>query len=317
MKRNWTAKTATTPKPAKLPKRTAPAIAILLAATACGGGSSNDQTDVGTGGGAADEAASADQPEFGSHEFGLSWEELAIRIENVEASIGTCMADAGFDYVPVDFDGVTAAMGADGTAPGVSDDDYLAQYGFGISTRVGEPDPVIAASRGPQNQAIFDGLAATDQVAYSRSLLGENVDATFARALEDEDFSETGGCTRAAVEEFFSEEELSASYVNPGDAQLESDPRLVEALSAWSDCMADEGYQYGHPDDVEDGVRDEFDAVVGDGDPTNLSATAAAALTELQGFERAVAAVATSCEEDIVDPVVEQIETEIYGSPQS
>ena len=52
------------------------------------------------------------------------------------------------------------------------------------------------------------------------------------------------------------------------------------------------------------------------GDPLDaLSADAAAALTELQGQERAVADVAFSCEEEILTPVEEQIQRELFARP--
>jgi hypothetical protein len=47
-----------------------------------------------------------------------------------------------------------------------------------------------------------------------------------------------------------------------------------------------------------------------------LSSDAQAALTELQGEERAVAAVATACEEELLEPLQDQIERELFGGPQ-
>ncbi len=252
----------------------------------------------------------------GAEEFGLTMEELAIRIEQVEGAIGSCMTEAGFQYIPVDFDTVRAGMTADGTAPGVSSDEFISQFGFGISTRLGEPDPVIEVSRG-QNAAIFDALPEGDQVAYTRTLLGENPDVNFARALEDEDFSETGGCTLDAAEQFFSDDEIVGNYQNPGDAAIDSDPRMVEAFEDWAVCLAESGYEYDDPDEVEDDIQDQVDAIVGDNDPAALSGASLDALVELQGYERAVAGLADNCEEEIVDPVTEQIEIEIYGAPQN
>lgn len=268
------------------------------------------------GGDVNESAAPSDSAEpAGSEEFGLTMEELAIRIEQVESAIGECMTEAGFEYIPVDFDTVRAGMTADGTAPGVSSDEFVAEFGFGISTRLGEPDPVIEVSRG-QNAAIFDALPEGDQVAYTRTLLGENPEVNFARALEDEDFSETGGCTLDAAEQFFSDDEIVGNYQNPGDAAIDSDPRMVQAFEDWSACLANEGYEYDDPDEVEDDIQDRVDAIVGDSDPAALSGASLDALNELQGYERAVAGLAADCEEEIVDPVTEQIETEIYGAPQ-
>jgi hypothetical protein len=294
------------------------ALAASLVAGACGSSSnSSDPSAVAAAtpdpaaGGVLDESG---QPRFGSEEFGLTTEELATRIEQTEAAIGGCMTAAGFEYVAVDFATVYEAMGSDGSAPGVSDEDYLAQFGFGITTQF--DDPVVANGKGEQNVAIFDSLAEGDQVAYLRELYGDDETATLARALEDEDFADTGGCTRSAAEQFFSPDELSGSYVNPGDVVIDQEPRMIAAIEEWSTCMRDEGYDYANPDALDDDLAEQLDAIIDGVDPQTLGGSALDALTELQGFELAVAPVATECEEEHIDPVQEQIETEIYGAPQ-
>lgn len=284
-------------------------LVLVLAATGCGSGSS--ASPAGSGGSSA-----ADRPKYGSEEFGLSTEELAVRIEKVEAAIGQCMQQAGFDYVPVDFDTVYAAMASSGSTPGVTDEEYLAQFGFGITTRVGQPDPVVVNGRGAQNVAIFDALAPGDRVAYQRALWGENTEVTLARALENEDFSNAGGCTLAAVQQHFGTEELSGSYANPNDALMKADPRMIAAIADWSACLAEAGYHYDNPDALDSDLTDQLAAVMGGAKPTELDGAARGALTELQGFERSVAQVAASCEEDHIVPVEEQIQSEIFGAPQ-
>jgi hypothetical protein len=292
-------------------------ILVLVGLAGCGAASSGGTVSN------PSEAVGADgRPRFGSEEFGLSTEELADRIEKIEADIGQCMTAAGFNYVPVDFDTVYEAMASSGSAPGVSDEDYLAQYGFGITTLVGEPDPVVVNGRGEQNIALYEALAPGDRVAYERALWGEKPDVTLARALENEDFSDTGGCTRAAAEQFFTPAELVGSYRNPADALIQADPRMVDAIAAWSSCLAEAGHQYDNPDALDADLADRLAAILGPGASghqvvvAQLDGAAQAALTDLQGFERAVAQVAAACEEDAIVPVEEQIQTEIYGAPQ-
>src|SRR5262249_39236237 len=72
-----------------------------------------------------------------------------------------------------------------------------------------------------------------DRVAYNRALLGDDVSATFAVALEIEDLSRTGGCTRKAISEVFKPEQLKASHYNPQDALINRDPRMKAALGFW------------------------------------------------------------------------------------
>jgi hypothetical protein len=81
--------------------------------------------------------------------------------------------------------------------------------------------------------------------------------------------------------------------------------------------VAKDGYDYAHPDDVEKDLAQRLDALAAGADPASLTGPAAEALAELQGEELAIAAVATACEEDVVEPVVEQVETELYGAPQN
>ena len=253
----------------------------------------------------------------GTEEFGMTPEELVTNIEAVEALIATCMSDAGFEYVPVDYATVRKAMTSDKSAPGLSSEEYAATYGYGISTQPpGGADSPAVIGLGEQNMQIFNSLSEADQDAYNHTLFGENSDATFAVTLEAEDFSEIGGCTRTAVEQVFSPEELSATYYNPGDARIEQDPRVIAALEAWSDCMREAGFDYSTPEETEPDLNDRLDAILNGADPETLSAPAQAELTELQGEERAIAVADLECEAKFVEPVKKQVETELYGAPQ-
>ncbi len=290
-------------------------LAAVVAVASCGGSStSGSPSSADTG---SPTSASGGAATSGSEEFGLTLEELATRIEQVEGAIGACMTEAGFEYVPVDYETVKAAMDSDETAPGISDEEYVAQFGFGITTRLNEPDPVVQNGKGEQNLTVFAALPAADQVAYTRTLYGENDHATFSRAMEDEDFSEIGGCTLTAVEQFFAADEVASAYVNPVDVRLESDPRMIAALGEWSTCLRDAGYEYDHPDDIDDDLGERLDALLNGADPATLAGPTADALTELQGYERAVAVVANDCEDEHLRPVEDQIESEIYGAPQN
>jgi hypothetical protein len=270
-------------------------VAIVSTLASCGGSASSTPD------------ATAGAPE----EFGLSLADLTTRIEDTEASIATCMRDAGFEYVALDFATVKQAMDSDQTATGLSDEEYVAQYGLGVTTQFDKP--LVVFSAGPQNNAYLDGLPESDQVAFRRTLWGEAPDWNHARALEEEDFSETGGCTRAAAEQLYSPDELSGTYVNPADVRIEQDPRMVDAIAAWSGCVAAEGYDYDHPDRVTEDLQQRLDTIAQGQDPATLAGPALAALEELQGEELAIAVLTTTCEEEFVEPVQAEVESEIYG----
>ena len=245
-------------------------------------------------------------------EFGLSVAELDRRIESTEQLIATCMRDQGFAYVAIDAGTIKKAMGSDKSAPGMSAEEYLSRYGLGITTQFDKPLVVFGA--GPTNTAYLDGLPPADHVAFTRALWGEAPEMNHARALEEEDFSTTGGCTRTAAESAYTTNELTGSYVNPADRRIAQDPRMITALAKWSDCMRSEAFEYATPDEVDANLAERLDAITSGQDPQALTGSALDDLHALQDEERAVAAALTSCEERFLEPVQATIEAEVYGS---
>lgn len=256
-------------------------------------------------------AAEANQgKEFGGEEFGLSQRQLVDRSEAVEANIGKCMAEVGFEYSPAEFSTIRSAMTSDKSAPGMNNREFIEQFGFGITTQFDKP--IVELSLGEQNQRVIDNLGEADRVAYLRALFGEHTDATYAFGLETEDFSRVGGCTKTAIELYFTAQEMSSSYFNPGDALIETDPRAKQAIEDWADCMSEGGVdRYLHPDDVETDFQRRLDALAGGDDPEELTG---APIVALQDEERRVAEVFTRCENNVLDPVMNRVEEEFYGS---
>ncbi len=252
----------------------------------------------------------------GSEEFGLTKAELVQKIEATEAVIASCMQQAGFQYVPVDYLTVRKSMDADKKAAGLTDEEFREQFGYGISTRSLAPntppqlsgaDHAATIGLSKQNVDFFATLSAADQAAYNRALFGENTASTFAVSLEAEDFSPTGGCTRTAVEQVFRPEDLRPAYANPGDALIAQDRRVIAATEEWSSCMREAGFNYNNPEEIEPALRDRLKATGAD----------AEALRQLQGEERAIAVADLACEEEFIEPAVKQVETELYGAPQN
>jgi hypothetical protein len=257
-------------------------------------------------------------------EFGLTMDELVTSSEAVEASIASCMGEAGFEYIANDFATIRQGMLADKSLPGLGEQQFVAQYGFGISTLyTGQPPHLSELATpaqlglGEQNIRIFKSLSEADQVAYTRTLFGDNAEATFAIGLETEDFSHTGGCTRKAVEGVFSPEQLKVTYLNPMDVRIEEDPRMIAALEKYSECLRKGGFDYSHERDIEPDLRNRLFAIAKGASIETLSDEARAALSDLQSFERALGVVAIGCEVTVLDPVAGQIESELFsGSSQ-
>jgi len=282
-------------------------IFLLVFLTACGG--SQPSTSSG--------------PIPGKEEYGMTMKELFTAIQSVETEISKCMSQAGFEYVAADYNTVRRGMTSDKSLPGMTEGQFIDQYGYGISTLYTGLAPQLSELRTPaqlglgeQNVQIFASLSPADQVAYSHTLFGEHADATFAVALETEDFSRTGGCTRSAIEKFFTPEQMNATFLNPFDALVEKDPRMVTANADYATCLRSAGFEYKYERDIEPDLRNKLDTITGGQPLEALSSDARSALTDLQNYERSLASAATNCERKHLDPVADQVERELYAGPQ-
>src|SRR5215510_886932 len=254
---------------------------------------------------------------LGTEEFGLSQRELVQAIEKTEELIARCMSEQGFQYIAADANTVRAGMSADKSLPGLSEEEFVNRYGFGVSTFYSGLPPQLATGYSParvglgeRNVQIFRKLSSADQVAYNRALLGDDVSSTFAVALEIEDLSRTGGCTRKAVAETFKPDQLKASHYNPQDALINRDARMKAALGFWQREMKKAGFEYGHPDEIEPDLRSRLNALTEGGKllVDKMSADQKAALRKLQDYERGVAAKAFKMSEEVLKPVEERIQ---------
>jgi hypothetical protein len=250
----------------------------------------------------------------GTEAFGLTDEKFAELVEAVESCIASCMAGAGFEYVPVDVTAVLEVglwMRAD---PNLSREEYKSQWGYGISTRTDNPPRDIGL--GQQNIEIYENLQESEQIAYDRTLCGEDADATFALTLDDEDFSGLGGCIGEAVGAVFAPEMLSGSFINPKDVLIESDPRVEAAEESWIEFLAEDGYEYEDQDGTIEEYEERLEVLTDGEDPEELAGQDLEALRELQTEEIAVAMKDLECQGPL-DEVIRDVEIEHFGAPVS
>ena len=207
------------------------------------------------------------------------------------------------------FDGYTA----DPKPPGadLSDEEYEKQYGYGITTLYDKSD------EGGANKTYRDSLGPADQVAYDRALYGDDPTATFADAVDNGDFTRVGGCTKEATDKVFGGSQVIQSLQNKLDAldeRILADSRMVKAVANWSKCMQKAGYEdLATPDEVDTVLHSKLEAIVGPPESPKPDYDQAA-LTALQGEERATVAADVECEAKNVDDVELKVRKELEAT---
>jgi hypothetical protein len=222
---------------------TAIALATAIAIGACG--------DEGT--------APADRPPVDiEDQLGFDQAGIIARQSRVEAAIQVCMRNEGFEYVPVD---PLAQREAVLGSSRLRDEEFLQQFGYGISTLWGraqvEADP---------NERLRLALSPAERKVYDRVLWGENAGATFTAAVDSGNFEELGGCTRKATEAVFGGAQVLTEIQGKLDALEErilQDQRMVRAIESWSRCMAEAGYQYDEPEAIDSDLFERMEKLVG------------------------------------------------------
>lgn len=259
---------------------------------------------------------------LGTEEFGFSPRELVLAIERTEEGISKCMREKGFQYFAADYATVRAGMSADKRLPGISEEQFINQHGFGISTMYTGLPPQLAPGYSPakvglgeRNVLYFQSLPSASQTAYNQALLGDNGNPTFSVSLEQETLWLTGGCTRQAVEQVFKPDQLKSTYYNPQDALINKDRRMKAALVVFAREMKKAGFDYNHPDEIEPDIRARLAVLTDNGRllVDKMSAEQKAALKKLQDFERRVATTSVALQEKILTPVEERIQQELFS----
>lgn len=235
--------------------------------------------------------------------------------EKKEEAIAACMKAEGFDYIPYSPDSyfqVVPASGGGGVAQigggqgqlgeGLSDEEFAAQYGYGISTNDEPPPPAEV----DPNDAIVDALSVSGRVAYYHALYGPDVSLQSDGHLAHKELPfDDSSCWRKASDEVFGTvPEVDSSVLAAFQPLLDeigrlsdrvlADPRLVAALQEWSDCMAGAGFPgYTDLNKPRQDVSDRADTVLGPSrDPARADPQQ---LAEVRAFETSIATADLHC----------------------
>jgi hypothetical protein len=240
--------------------------------------------------------------------IGFSREGIMELQTRVEGRIRTCMTKQGFEYTPVDPFAQQQAL--TGKAR-LTDEEFIKQFGYGISTLYGR-----GSAQADPNERIRNNLSSADRAAYERALWGETPGATFQEAMDSGDFSELGGCTKEASDAAFGGAAILTALVgklDELDEQIVQDQRMIRAQEKWVDCMREAGFQYEEPDAIDEELLRRFRSIVGSG--ARPGATSAepgtnvdrAALTQLQREEVRIGNADLKCEEQEITPVEQEV----------
>jgi hypothetical protein len=191
-------------------------------------------------------------------QLGFDTAGIMARQSRVEADIRECMKAQGFDYVPIDPFAQRAAVTG---VSRLSDEDFLKQFGYGISTMWGR-----GGAQADPNQTLRKSLSPADRRAYDSALWGDNPGATFQAAVDSGDFTKLGGCTRKATEAVFGGAQVLTQLqgkLDQLDDRILEDQRMVHAVEKWTSCMADAGFRYDDPDAIDSDLTKRMERIVG------------------------------------------------------
>jgi hypothetical protein len=94
------------------------------------------------------------------------------------------------------------------------------------------------------------------------------------------------------------------------EERITQDQRMVRAVEKWSKCMADEGYRYDEPEEIDTDLIRRFKAILGaavqpgaTAPPTRGTTYDRAALAALQREEVKIANADLACEKEHITPV--------------
>lgn len=260
---------------------------------------------IGFAGCGGDDPASPATPVELEDQLGFSESGVAERQSRVEGRIRDCMKAQGFDYVPVDPLAQRAAL--TGKAH-MSDEEFLAQFGYGISTLFGRGNP-----QSDPNEQLRRSLGTADRAAYDRALWGDNPGLTFAEAIDNDAATELDGCTKKATEAVFGGAAVLSTLQGKFDEleeRITQDQRMVRAVERWSSCMEERGFRYAEPEEIDTDLIKRWHGTVGAGTQPGASALAdprgtydRAKLAALKREEVKIARADLACEKREITPV--------------
>ncbi len=238
----------------------------------------------------------------------------------IEEAIAECMAEEGFEYIPSDLGDLPASFEL---REELSEEEFRAEYGYGISTLDAELFMGPDAADDP-NLAIQEEMDDAEREAYERALSGEMAEFD-PDGDPDEMVFEPGGCQGEAFDEVQGErmevfQELQPAFMEL-EERIQSDPRVVEAEQEWQACMQEAGYDFTErfepQGEIFEALNELQEQAFGALDPGEIDPAQPPqpeldpdALAELQERELELAAAEGACTDEHLAEVDEEIRQE-------
>ena len=195
-------------------------------------------------------------------------EATLARLTENEELVAACMAEEGFEYTPTDWRANPSALEEAPRARGAVDVDLVAAaalYGYGISTQAlfdeaqEAPAPVV-----DPNAERVAAMSSAERQAWDLALAGPGQGDAYHEGREAYDWTQYGCQGRAGHEQEAAAPESRAregfddsawsdlrDAIWELEASVPADPRLADARTGWSSCMAAAGYPgYDDPSDA-------------------------------------------------------------------
>ncbi len=267
---------------------------------------------------------------------GMSEEELAKQ-RQVEDATAACMKAAGFDYVAVPPESQPKSKFDE--ALRLPADKFAEQYGYGISTIDWSKAGQDSDNSNP-NTKIRNALSPAAKKAYDKALNGPNATENGNIVIapkEGEGPASSGqldlGCRGKAAEQVYGKRQNKEGFkkydalfkdLEALQKRIEADPPVVDATTAWSDCLADSGHPgFKKTDEPPQKVSQKLDELTGTHPNTNgpggktvqgppsFDKVDAAKLADLRKFEIALATADQKCRAKVYDAPYKKAQYEL------
>lgn len=194
----------------------------------------------------------------------------------IERSVQECMQKQGFEYNPRDVSDDNFFGGGMWPGEDLSEEEYAAQYGFGMSTTF--DDSFFGGFESDEmdeyvdpNGELMEAMSDGERDAWQLALYGKQpdfdeetgmpIDPETGEPSEDYFYGGPSGCFGEAQEaiygSFDSMMALDDEFQELYD-RIEADPRIAEISEKWASCMAEAGFTFTSTQDMYDSMSTDF-----------------------------------------------------------